>query len=117
MTTKVWCTFRLVGFHNWPEAPDEVSYLQARHRHEFHFKVIALVTHQNRQIEIHTLKRYAIGAMAPWYSKETNGFEFKNNSCEFLARWLFESLHFKMGLPVTMVSVDEDGENGATYEQ
>lgn len=37
--TTVFITTSFVGFHRWPDAPDEVSFLRDRHRHVFHVKV------------------------------------------------------------------------------
>jgi hypothetical protein len=51
---SIFVTFALEGFHNWPEAKDifpEVSFLSDRHRHMFHFKCYAKVTHTDRDEE------------------------------------------------------------------
>lgn len=45
------------GFHNWSEAPEEYSYLRARHRHIFIIKTWFKVSHNNREIEINKMAR------------------------------------------------------------
>lgn len=115
---EVFCRFRLVGFHNWPDAPLEFAYLRNTHRHEFHFVVVASVFHDNRQIEFCEMKREAENAMFDFFKLYGNvggGLDFKAYSCEMLAGTLRklmidENEKYKA---ITSIEVSEDGENGA----
>ena len=55
LLTKVCTKFATVGFHRWPEAPDNVAYLRSMHRHLFNFNVAIQVLHPDRSLEFHTL--------------------------------------------------------------
>ncbi len=60
MKYSVAVAFQLEGFHCWPEAKEifpEVAFLSDRHRHMFHFKCYAYVTHTNRDEEFILLQR------------------------------------------------------------
>lgn len=107
----VYTTFRLVGFHNFIDAPEDVAYLRAMHRHEFQFKVSVEVTHSNRHIEFHSLQRECLRIMYSLFNKNTNGeFLFGSMSCEMIALDLLERLPASSGQLV--VDVSEDGECG-----
>jgi hypothetical protein len=126
----IYCSFRLVGFHHFPKAPKEVSYLRKEHRHEFHFKVSVEVTHDNREIEFHTLKRDCLNILEVLYT--TNDYSeltFGAQSCEMIAAKLLAilvenkkydsyptideriSIHPVMQRRQIIVEVSEDGEN------
>lgn len=123
MANMVWCTFRLVGFHQYPDAPAEVGFLAARHRHVFHFKVRVEVAHDNREVEFLTLQRWCLEQY------EKGELEMENRSCEMLAKELIAKLA-QHKIYATMddgpgyhkqrqiiVDVSEDGECGATYSR
>jgi hypothetical protein len=60
MKYSVFVTFQIEGFHCWPEAKDvfpEVAFLSDRHRHMFHFKCYAQVTHTDRDEEFILMQR------------------------------------------------------------
>jgi len=101
--TAVLVTLQVEGFHRWPNAPHEVAYLSADHRHIFHVKAEKNVEHEDRDVEIITLKRqmhdYLTGR---WGFPMGLG----SMSCEMLARELLNAF----GL--TRCEVLEDGENG-----
>jgi len=58
---NIWVTFKREGIHKYPAALEDpalatgdeydVSFLGYPHRHIFHFKVMILVTHNDRDIE------------------------------------------------------------------
>ena len=110
----VWVTFDRVGFHCYPGAPDEVSYLRERHRHKFFFKVSVEVFHDDRDIEFHML----LNQIEQWYSDGSLELDYK--SCEMMADELFVKLqrHFiDEGLVhkdrQCVIEVSEDRECGA----
>lgn len=110
VTTTVWSTVRLVGFHNWPDAHEARAYLRDRHRHEFVFTVHVKVGHEDRDVEFHDLR----DLIADWWA--IDGPERGAASCERMARELADHLTGQHGLTVTRVEVSEDGYDGATLE-
>lgn len=108
MQTYVYCTTRVVGFHNWPNAPFSSEFLKSKHRHEFHIKVIVNVVHNDRDIEFIRL-REDVDEMFAGGSPVHN---FGSKSCEMIAediKSILETKEYK----VHSVEVSEDGENGA----
>lgn len=100
------------GFHNYPEAPEEVSFLRFPHRHMFHVTAEIEVVHTDRDLEIIMVKR-----AIDFYFAET---DFGRTSCEEIALLLQEHLKLKYPLSggfnrdrVVNIEVLEDGENGA----
>ena len=109
--TIIWVKFTQHGIHRYPDAPEEVSYLQNPHRHLFHFKVTAQVFHDNRDIEFHMLQNWCKSL----YQGEL---QVDYKSCEMLARELLEALKARYGEIFLQVEVSEDDECGAvvTYD-
>ena len=105
-TSSIWVTFSKVGFHCYPDAPEQVAYLRSRHRHIFNFKVTMPVTHANREVEFHMLKTHCESFYAD------NALEVDGKSCEMLAKELADKLVVFYARDVT-VEVNEDGECGA----
>jgi len=103
----VWAEARLPGFHRWPGAGGHRGYLAARHRHLFHVRAEAAVAHDDRDIEFHDLGDLVRG----WWGPGPR--EWDCLSCEAIARDLATHLA-QRGVPVTRVTVAEDGEAGAT---
>lgn len=116
LSGSVFITFDFVGFHRWLEAPDEVDYLRARHRHLFKVRIDVSVEHADRAIEYHMLKRDVIKRMFPMTS--SNGeYEFGALSCETIAGILLQNLQtYYPDRPYYRVEVSEDGENGSVVE-
>ena len=106
VTSSIWVTFSKIGFHCYPDAPEQVAYLRSRHRHIFNFTVTMPVTHDNREVEFHMLKTHC----ESFYSD--NALEVDGKSCEMLARELATKLVSHYERDVT-VEVNEDGECGA----
>lgn len=114
VSTKIWVTFDMVGFHRYPDAPDAVAYLRDRHRHVFKFKVAVSVIHHDRDIEFHMFKMWLTGL----YEDKTLEVDYK--SCEMLASELLVKIDYQYGLikdcvtrRYISVEVSEDGECGA----
>lgn len=111
VSTTVWSTVRLYGFHCWPDAHEERDYLRDRHRHEFVFTVHVKVGHEDRDVEFHDL-RDLIGC---WWV-ESGGQERGSASCERMGREVADYLAGRHGLSVARVVVSEDGYDGATLD-
>ena len=110
----VWVTFQKEGFHCYPAAgTDErlkdVSFLQYKHRHIFHFRVDIEVFHNERDIEIILFKRFCEDMLG-------NKIELNNKSCETLATEMAEQIGAKYPNRKLKISVSEDNENGAYLE-
>lgn len=114
---EVWVRFQQEGWHCWPDAPDNVSYLRDSHRHMFWYEVRVGVgrTEYDRGIEFHTLLKFC--------REQAQGPNLGANSCEMLALAMAEIVqawcndvdtqHFPCWRTVT-VTVSEDNECGAT---
>lgn len=125
LLTLVWTRFTVIGFHRWPEAPLETSYLRAVHRHEFGIEVTVASKHGDRDVEFHALKRDCIAEIKARFSgpggignalsgsPAAGEFWFASRSCEHIAEELAGGLS-AMGYAVHSITVNEDGENGAT---
>ena len=106
LTRKIWVTFQKPGFHRYPAAPDDVSYLQSTHRHLFKFKVTISVEHADREIEFHMFLNW----LESLY-KDTLHIDYK--SCEMLAHDLLNIIDTTYPGRFIEVEVAEDGECGA----
>lgn len=112
----IWVTFQRKGYHRYPDAPAEVDYLQARHRHLFKFCVKLEVRHDNREIEFHMF----LNEIESWYDSGILELDYK--SCEMMADDLATKLSATYGahlyntddLRELEIVVSEDGECGAT---
>lgn len=115
---EVFCRFRFVGFHNWPDAPEQDKYLRNEHRHEFHFEVRARVAHNNRDIEFCRMREDAENGIHDRYIStinHENSYDFGSYSCEKIAQELHDGMialdeKYKT---IICIEVSEDGENGA----
>lgn len=111
--TLVIATFRMVGFHRWKDAPEPVAYLRDSHRHEFKYRVEVEVTHGDRDIEFHLLKRHCLLTLRLMYPfSHTDELDFGERSCEHLAQELHASLT-RDNYRVAAIEVWEDSECGA----
>ena len=125
MTKYVYCRTRFIGFHCWPDAPKELSYLSELHRHEFHVEVAVKVTHDNRDVEFQTLRHHVDECIntlktcitvQPNFLDGTTEDEYVEDyamSCEMMAEWIKNGITHLHGYKVHYVDVSEDGENGA----
>lgn len=116
MKYSVYVTFQIEGFHNFPEAKDlfpEVGFLADKHRHMFHFKCTANVSHTDRDIEFILFKRQIQKQLRVTFTTEHNNvLDFGRMSCEDIAVWLLEQFP-----ELIKVEVSEDGENGSIVER
>lgn len=110
MQSKIIVTLDVAGFHHYPYAPEEVSFLGFNHRHLFKIKGFFNVSHDNREIEFFMAK-----ADIKEYINEMFGepAQFEARSCEMIAADLLE--HFKHDGAVAF-EVWEDNENGARVD-
>lgn len=114
----VWVTFQKEGIHMYPAASTDpnlatgdeydVSFLGTPHRHIFHFKVAIEVFHNDRDIEFIQFKRW----LEKLYSQGTLELNFK--SCEMISDDLYETIATRYPNRKVVITVSEDGENGAT---
>ncbi len=104
------------GFHRFPGAPEEVSYLKELHRHIFNVSAKIEVFHDDRELEFimvkHRLNQFLAGL--PIAKKEAN----TAMSCEMVATQVANLLVDLYGDHRDLeISVDEDGENGSIVER
>ena len=100
------------GFHYWADAPEEVKFLRANHRHIFIITAIYKVNHCDRDLEFFLLRDKTKKALDYLYTKDlvTGGILFKGRSCETIALDLQRILKHLQPLEI---EVSEDGENSA----
>jgi|HubBroStandDraft_1064217.scaffolds.fasta_scaffold00148_42 hypothetical protein len=111
MTTTVWCTTQIIGFHSWPTAPAAVAFLRDKHRHVFHIRA-EVQEDSERGVEFTLLKQRVEAIISDRYSWMPTGYDFGTRSCECIAKDIMEGLA-NACFYVTAVEVSEDGENGA----
>ena len=115
----VYCTFRLEGYHQFPEAgfdPSfktddfmDVSHLANRHMHYFDFKVWVEVRHSNRNVEFIQLRRWIMSL----YQEGT--LELNDMSCEMISDALHQTLVHRYPVSIR-IDVSEEGINGSYTE-
>jgi hypothetical protein len=104
----IWITHSFEGFHCYPNAPDEVSYLREKHRHIFHLKVWIEVFHDDRDVEFHMFKNFIKSIITE------NDFDYK--SCEMISDILFDVINANYPKRDIKIEVSEDGECGSFNE-
>lgn len=109
----IWVTFQKEGLHKYPAALtdpklDGVSFLGYLHRHIFHFRVELEVFHDDRDVEFILFKR----ELESLYNTGTLQLDFK--SCEMISDDLAAYINDKYPNRNIVITVSEDGENGAT---
>ena len=119
-SSMIWVTFRKEGLHKYPAAlddpnlatgeADDVSFLGYIHRHIFHFTVSIEVFHDDRDIEFIQFKRW----LESLYADGTIELDYK--SCEMICDDLAQQINNKYPGRKLVLTVSEDGENGATIE-
>jgi len=110
MKKQVIAQITIEGFHNYPNAPKQVNFLQFPHRHQFVIKVGYEVEDLNREKEI-----FIARAEIENYINEAYGVpaQFGAMSCEMIAN---ELLEFGMEDGVKWVEVWEEQTGGARIE-
>ena len=104
----IWVTFQKEGIHKYPDAPEGVEFLKYPHRHIFHFKVELEVFHDDRDVEFILFKR----ELENLFADGTLQLDYK--SCEMIADDLAFYIQAKYPKRDLVITVSEDGENGAT---
>lgn len=94
-----------VIWHRWPDAPPHRYYLSLEHRHKLDIRVELEVFHNDREVEYHDLLDFLEGKIP----SGDIGWE----SCEMVAQGIVEAIQDEYPGRVVMVTVMEDGENGA----
>ena len=107
LNKRIFVTWHKEGIHQYPGAPEGVEFLAYPHRHMFHFKVEIDVFHDDREIEFILFKR----EMEDLYHKGT--MQAHHKSCEMMADELSEYIYTKYPGRTFVITVSEDGENGA----
>ena len=108
----IWVTFQREGIHKFPAAATDpnladVAFLANEHRHIFHFNVSIEVFHNDRDIEFIQFKR--------WLESLYQGtLELNFKSCEMISDDLYEVIASRYPGRDIVITVSEDGENGAT---
>lgn len=98
-------SFQFEGFHYWPDASSQHTYLANAHRHMFHVKAWKEVSHGNREIEIIQFKRN----MCRFATEQWGHGQMTTLSCEQMAEALCKKFE------LAYCEVLEDGENGAVF--
>jgi 6-pyruvoyl-tetrahydropterin synthase len=106
MKKTVWITTSFIGYHQWPDAPARRFYLRELHRHKFNVRVAVEVIDSDREVEFHDLKDSVNLVLSEFPEK------LGSQSCEHLALVIYGRL--PKNLNIVEVTVDEDGECGAT---
>lgn len=104
----IWVTFQHEGIHKYPDAPEGVKFLRNEHRHIFHFRVELEVFHDDRDVEFILFKR----ELERLYSENTLQLDYK--SCEMMSDDLANYIQTNYPNRDLVITVSEDGENGAT---
>lgn len=112
---KIWVTFQRAGFHRYPAAGEDpnlsdVSYLAARHRHLFKFRVEIEIFHNDRELEFHQVLNYCESLY------KDNHIEIDYKSVEMLADDLYVQLASRYPDRYMAIEVSEDGECGCRIE-
>lgn len=119
MKTTVFCKTQFEGVHCYPDAPQEVVFLKVPHRHMFGIKVELEVFNDDREVEFIMLKHNVEVFLNERYEYCSTGTytHLGAMSCEQIAKDIIgylEECYCKETKRAIVVSVDEDGENGAT---
>jgi hypothetical protein len=111
MKSEIGIVFKVVGFHYYPHAPKQVSFLRDSHRHTFGFECVFSVQDLNRELEFFIMRDKIVSHLDKIYPRHiTGGLDFGAMSCEMIAAELVTTF----GL--VSCKVDEDGENwGKAY--
>lgn len=110
MKTTVIISFEIEGFHNYPNAPQEVNFLSFPHRHTFKITAGYVVTDLNREKEIFICRDELKSYLMEAYGSPAT---FNNMSCEMIAK---DILDFSMEDGMQWCEVWEENTGGAKIE-
>lgn len=119
MQTRVFCNTNFEGIHRYSNAPTDVEFLTHLHRHMFGVKVEMEVFDDDREVEFILLKRQVNTICRSLHSTpgSSEALTLLELSCEQIAKKIISQLreiYCQDQDRVIIVTVDEDGENGAT---
>lgn len=97
------------GIHQYPDAPNDVSFLKYPHRHIFHVKISIEQFHNDRDVEFILFKRFINKVIA-------NKKFPKSVSCEMMSDFIFKKILKKYPDRRTRIEISEDLENGSLIE-
>lgn len=116
--STIFCKTQFEGIHFYEGAPDPVSYLKSAHRHVFGVQVELQVYDDDREIEFIMLKH----KINQWLNQRCveGVWPMAGRSCEMVAKELADAIANEFGIDFPKsrkfsVTVDEDGENGASF--
>jgi len=109
---------RFRGFHAWPSAPVEVSFLCLKHRHEFYVDITMPVEHTDREQEFFLVQQQLDSIIEGLYKKYWDDrigvYDLGPKSCEMIAVEIGGKLLDRYTtISEVTVSVSEDNENGS----
>lgn len=104
----IYITTQFEGFHKYPNAPNEVSFLRNKHRHIFKLKIWIEVFHNERDIEFILFKRQIDTLI--------NNSDMNDASCEQISDYIYNKLKLVYSNRNIRIEVSEDGENGSYKE-
>jgi len=96
------------GFHCYPNAPEEVSFLRNEHRHIFKTKIYLETFHEDREVEFFIFQRFINSIL-----KEN---KLNNLSCEMISDNIYNEIIKRFPNREIKIEVSEDGENGSFIE-
>lgn len=103
--------------HCWPDCPiEEVSYLKNPHRHIFNVGLKIRIYQNDREIEFIQFKHKFEELIKKLFaiSSTYKIYDLGSMSCEMIAERIYTRLAF-LGYEISLISVDEDGENGVEF--
>lgn len=116
--TTIQVRTKFEGVHCYPDAPEEVAYLRQPHRHIFGVCVEVEAFHEDRELEFIMVK-HLINGYIDNFSVQNGCVHLGTLSCEQIAKSVFNHLQTEVKEPdkrYWKITVDEDGENGASVE-
>lgn len=100
------------GLHAYENAPENVAFLRANHRHLFKVEATISVNHDNRDLEFFTVQDELERLILPFITLQKN-----LGSCEMIAERIATGLINLYGVDRDYkVMVSEDGESDGTVE-
>ena len=111
---NIFVTTQFEGFHRWKDAPDAVAFLRDIHRHVFHVKITASVSHAERDIEFILFKREVNEIIQKIIDGERHTDQpIEDWSCETWSKEILTTLQERGYNNRMTCEFSEDGENGA----
>ncbi len=108
MRTSIVVRWQFVGFHRYENAPDEVLFLKAKHRHLFKCSAKISVNHDDRELEFFIVQERL--------KRVFTDHQFVG-SCEMVCKEILKVLQTWYGNDRSyQIEVSEDGENSAVVE-